>query len=739
MSATTHIDPITYEVIAHRLWSINEEGATTIVHASGSPVVHATDYNFGIYTRDGELAVSGVFYMIPIFVMQLVIKEILERWSEDINPGDVFVTNDPFVAGIHQSDVQFVSPFFHDGELVAWTGCMAHLIDVGGMYPGSWCPGATDLYQEGLMIPPARIVSGGAVNHGLWNTILSNSRVAPQVANDMSAFLSAHRVSQERLRIACEQYGAAAVGGTMDAMIDRSERGMRSWLGELPDGDFEHVILLDHDGIRNEIYKIDCLMRKRGGELEFDFAGSSDVIVGIGNATRAGTFGSVGAAVLGVFGGDLAWNGGLMRPITVSYPENSMVSAERPAPISAGSTGATYLIECAGVTCLGKLFAFSEHYQDYVSGPTDGSWLLSQWGGENQFGESFATMVMDPLGWGGPAFRFRDGVDVGGSMFVPGGGFNDVELNESTQPLLYLWRRENADSGGAGMSRGGNGIEVAMALYDTQVASTFTGASMGVVVPSTIGVFGAYPGATGSYEHIAGADWRARLARGELVSATAELEGEHTFPEAKCSFRVGPEDVVNHITQTAGGYGDPLEREPLRVLADVRDGHVSAGNAVALYGVVLVGAGTDIDSDATRERRETIRRLRMGGLSNLRDRYEVADLPAVACWGDILRLVVVDDALWVQAAGSGALLGPLGDDWRASAPWREVPAAEAGPGITIDERVQIRQYVDPISGRSLWVDVMLRGDRPPVDFRFTSATWQRLRDAVHGIDEDLVR
>src|SRR4051794_18491661 len=122
-ASPTTIDPITYEVISHRLWSINEEGATTIVHASGSPVVHATDYNFGLYTRTGETAVSGVFYMIPIFVMQRVVQEVIARF-EDVNEGDVFVTNDPFIAGVHQSDVQFVSPVFYDGEIVAWTGCM---------------------------------------------------------------------------------------------------------------------------------------------------------------------------------------------------------------------------------------------------------------------------------------------------------------------------------------------------------------------------------------------------------------------------------------------------------------------------------------------------------------------------------------------------------------------------------------------------------------------------------------
>src|SRR3979411_489541 len=146
------LDPVNYEVISHRLRSINDEGSTTIVHASGSPVVHATDYNFAMYAANGDLAVSGVFYMLPVYTMQVFVKEVIKRFEDDVNPGDVFITNDPFVAGIHQSDVQFVSPFFYDGQIIAWTGCMAHVMDLGGMNPGSWCPTATEVYQEGTRV-----------------------------------------------------------------------------------------------------------------------------------------------------------------------------------------------------------------------------------------------------------------------------------------------------------------------------------------------------------------------------------------------------------------------------------------------------------------------------------------------------------------------------------------------------------------------------------------------------------
>src|SRR5579872_3978446 len=156
-TAAHDIDPITFEVIRHKLWSINEEGSATMIHVSGSPVVHATDYNFGIYAADGEMAVIGVYLLVPIYTGYMAIKEFLGRFN-DIEDGDVFIINDPYLAAEHQNDVQFCAPFFHDGKLVAWLGCMAHQVDLGGLDPGSWCPTATDVYQEGLRIPPGRIV-----------------------------------------------------------------------------------------------------------------------------------------------------------------------------------------------------------------------------------------------------------------------------------------------------------------------------------------------------------------------------------------------------------------------------------------------------------------------------------------------------------------------------------------------------------------------------------------------------
>ena len=500
----------------------------------------------------------------------------------------------------------------------------------------------------------------------------------------------------------------------MQQAIDACEKRMREWIAELDDGDFQTVGYVDHDGHANNLYKVDCTLRKRGDSLVFDFDGTDPAIRGMGNSSRSGTYGAVGTAIMGVFGSELPWNAGLMRPIEVEIPENTTVSAEPPMPLSAGSVGASWIAECAASACVAKLLGFSEKYADFAYGPPDGSWLLSQFGGLNQYGEPFATMYMDSLGWGGPAFRDRDGVDCGGSLVVVGGGFNDVELHENHQPLLYLWRRETRDSGGAGRFRGGNGMEWALAVHDSEEVIATCG-TQGACVPTGIGLFGAYPGGTCAYEVVTGAQWQEALERGEVVGSMEQLGGEYRLADAKATVPMGPGDVINSITQNAGGYGDPLERDPERVAAQVADGTCAREIARDVYGVVR-------RRRARRPRRAATSCARRAceDLENAREDYEVKpDLEVVRRWGDVLNIARDGDELVVQCAESGVVLGPLGDNWRDVAPFRRPQASELGPQLLLDERLEFRHYVDPTTGRSLWLDFQKPDEPVTVDFRLT--------------------
>lgn len=714
------LSPIVAEVVSHRLWSINEEGSTTIIHASGSPVVHATDYNFGIYMPNGDIAVSGTFYMIPLFTMTTMIQLINEKFSGDIADGDVFMTNDPFIASVHQNDVQFVAPFFYEGELVAWTGCMAHMLDVGGKYPGSWVPDAMTCFEEGIRVPLTKIVEGGKLNRALWETILHASRLPLFVGNDFSAFLSAHRVTHERLAELCEKYGADLVHDTMAQTIDDTEQEMRKLITSLPDGEYSHVGYYDHNGFANDVYRISTVLTKQGDKLTFDLTDAAAQIVGMGNASKWGTMGAIATAVMGSFGQKLHWNAGIMAPVNLILESETIISAELPSPVSAGSTAANWIAAVGAAACVSKMLAFTPELHDLVCGPPDGSWLLATFGGQTRSGDPFAIMFMDSLGWGGPAFGDRDGVDSGGSLVCLAGGFNDVELHEKTTPLLYLWRREVPDSGGAGKFRGGNGIEYALAVHGTDVVAA-TLASHGAALPDLPGVLGAHPGSTCRYEVARDSDWKKYMSQGRLLTSMAVVGGEYSTLPTKSATELKSGDVVNCILQNAGGYGDPIDRPAELVWKDVRNGAVSAQLAQAIYGVPTNVGEEQPSTEAVEKRRAEIKRQRLSeaesGPAVRNDKVKVNEKDIVASWGDKLSFVKLDGKLQIGCKSCGTIMGSAGENWRDATASRKPSSSEMGPFRTLDERFFYEQSLCPHCASSLWIDIRHATEPAAADFR----------------------
>lgn len=719
------VDPITFEVIRHKLWSINEEGSQTMTHVSGSPVVHATDYNFGIYAADGEMAVVGVYLLVPIYTGAMAIREFLSRF-DDIAEGDVFIVNDPYIAAEHQNDVQFCAPFFHDGELIAWIGCMAHQVDLGGMDAGSWCPTATDVYQEGLRIPPGRIVREGKVNQELWDVVIANSRMPFVVSNDFTAFLAGLKVSGERLTELCDRYGGDTVKAVMGQSIAASERGLRELLQELPDGTFEHTSYLDRPQTsgdpgapESELVTVSCRLTKSGDELTFDYDGSDEQSAAYGMATRAGTVGAVATLMLCLFGSDLQWNHGLMRPVTVKARDGLCVTAQPPTPVSGGAAGANWVAMNAAAGCIAKMVSFSEDHKGLAFGPGDGSWQLGQFGGLNQYGEPFASMYMDSLLWGGPAFADRDGVDSGGAMVILGGGTQDVEQHEIGQPLLYLWRREVADSGGAGRNRGGNGIEFALVPYDTDEVSGVL-ATHGCALPNRTGIFGGYPGSVARYEMVSGVDALAELRAGRAITRLDAAGGDHVIlPSVTSGAIIKAGEIVNVRLQNGGGYGDPLDREPERVLRDLLDGAVTPETARDIYGVVT--SGDAIDEVATTARRAALRDERRAAMIPPGQAPAAGATIQEGTWGDALRFVRRDGRSLVECAHCAAELGPVGADWRALTGTIVLRPEQASPLIAVHEELAVQQQVCPSCAASLWVDVVPRDGMGWRDFTLQSA------------------
>lgn len=710
MAEAQALDPVTYEVIRHRMWSINEEGSATVVHVSGSPVVHATDYNFGIYTADGEMAVIGIYLLVPIYTGAMAIREFLARY-DDIEPGDVFIINDPYIAAEHQNDVQFCTPFFYDGELIAWLGCMAHQVDLGGTDPGSWCTTATDVYQEGLRIPPGRIVRRGEVNRELWNIITANSRMSFVVSNDFTAFLAGLRVASERMTELCDKYGPDLVKATMQQSIEASERQLRELLRSLPDGVFEHTSYLDRPAPDGgvELLEVPCRLEKADDRLVFDFSGSTPQSPGYGMATRAGTIGAVATAMLCTFGSEVPWNHGIMRPVEMRAPDGLCVTAVEPMPVSGGAAAANWVAMSAATGALAKLMSLSERYESFAFGPGDGSWQLSQFGGTDQYGQPFAAMYLDSLLWGGPAFSFRDGVDSGGAMVILGGGTQDVEQQEMRQPLMYLWRREVPDSGGPGRFRGGNGIEFALTPIDTDQVVGVLG-THGVALPNRTGIFGGLPGSCARYERVSDTDVFSQLRAGRMPRSLEEVGGAlEVLPGVTPQVTVRAGEAFNCILQNGGGYGDPILRDPRQVAADVTGRAVTADVADRVYGVVLHDG--EVDLAATEVRRAEIRadrRARMAPPVESPGKEPPGHREDRSRWGESLLLRSNGDGTLVAwCAHCDALLGEVGaGGWERLVARLVLDEGDLGPLVKVAASLNVVQWVCPNCVTALWTDVV---------------------------------
>ena len=320
-------------------------------------------------------------------------------------------------------------------------------------------------------------------------------------------------------------------------------------------------------------------------------------------------------------------------------------------------------------------------------------------------------MYLDSLLWGGPAFADRDGVDSGGAMVILGGGTQDVEQQEVGQPLLYLWRREVPDSGGAGRHRGGNGIEFAMTPIDTdEVVGVM--ATHGTRLPNRTGIFGGYPGSCARFEIVRGSDAMGDLKAGRTIERLDAVNGEYEeLAGVNAGLVVKSGEIINVRLQNGGGYGDPVRRDSEAVVRDVRTGAVSSDVAERIYGVIV--DGETLDAPGTERRREEIRQARRAAMRPPERAGSDGDpaggagvSPAAGRWGESLRFAARDGGTVAHCAHCDAELGDARGDWRELASTIEVSPEDLGPLVQLPSELVARQYVCPTCVTALWVEVV---------------------------------
>jgi len=354
----TAVDPVTFEVVHHRLISISEEQAATLSAISGSPLVNdATDFNTGIFGMGGEIITLGKTVLFHAASVAEMVKHIVKDCADSpgIRPGDMFMVNHPYKGALHPPDFGLVAPVFHKGKLIAWTGVCSHQIDVGSV-PG---PSATEVRQEGILVPPVRIVENEEFRSDIMGMILGASRAPVNMSLDFRGMMAANRVALQRLAETIEQYGVDVVMSVMQGSIELSEKAVRERLRKLPDGIYRAQTFLDHDGVQNKLYRIHVEVTKKGDELTLDFSKSADQAPRFMNCTESGLLAGVRAGMLPILAFDVPWNEGVFKPMKVIARPGSIVSATFPAPVGQGPIGAMWLVETTVTEVLSKLVATS--------------------------------------------------------------------------------------------------------------------------------------------------------------------------------------------------------------------------------------------------------------------------------------------------------------------------------------------------------------------------------------------
>jgi N-methylhydantoinase B len=605
------VDPITFEIVRHRLFRAVDEAILTLKHVSGSPITNeAHDLMVSLYTAEGDLLMGGVGFLHHMSCASEACKAIIRRFKGRISDGDMFLLNDPYTAALHTSDVYIVSPIHFEGELVAWSACFVHVSDIGAMNPGGFCPDARDIFTEGFSSPGIRIIERGQVCEDVFDTFLNMVRAPELVALDIRSMIACNHVARERIQALFAKYTAATVAHIGVTLITQSEALLRARLLELPDGHWTARQFMDVEG---DLHEIRLAMTKRADALVFDFTGSSPQSSRGVNCTRWGSWGGLLAPLYPLLCHDITWNEGVMKPVGMVVPETSIVNASRPAPVSIATVGAIQAVNDVSLICLSKMLAASEKYAAEATAVWQGSNLCIHLFGRNHRNQEVIGSTTDTFAGSGGARWAADGIDLGGEIPNPISRMANVETNEAMYPIRYLFRRRMRDSGGAGEFRGGTGGEYAMTPHDSPIGEMgFVVSGKGVDFPMSHGLSGGYPGGPARYIICRGAQEPGKPSA--AIPLSLEEIGGRREASSFGVYHVREEDIFYVNWNGAGGVRDPLDRDPAAVLRDFAEGLVSESAARNLYGVLLSEGG--LDADATRSLRSSMRADR-GSASHL--------------------------------------------------------------------------------------------------------------------------
>jgi N-methylhydantoinase B len=564
MNDTAQSDPATFEIVKNSLYKIAEEMRVVLAKTAYSPLLKsAGDYSCGVFDARGEMVAQGPDLPIHLGSMPDAVRAVVSVFAGDMHEGDVFLHNDPYFGGSHLPDMNVVRPAFHDGQLLGYACLRAHWPDVGSATPGSY-GAVTEIFGEGLRLPPVRLISAGALDVDLEKVILANVRTPEERKGDLGAQLAATRRACERLNALARSYGGAELIRYMTQVLDYSERLMRATLADLPDGEGGFEDLCDGDGIADDAlgkdapFRIRLRVEKAADRLVVDFAGTAPQVKGPMNAPLSVTASGVYCGLKTAIDPNnlIPPNSGCWRAIEIRAPEGSVVNAAFPAPVVYANHEISHRV---ADMVMGALASFLP--QQVMACSQGTSAILTLGGIDPRNGRQYVSYETIKGGYG--ARPNKDGINciasgISNTMNTP------VEIMETSFPVRVERYAINPDSGGAGRYRGGCGAIRVWRLLDGADA---TGAlCMERMTSPPFGLLGGKAGAAAAVK-LTTPDGAARLLPG------------------KGAFGAPAGSVIEMTTPGSGGFGPPAARDRAAIGRDLLDGYVSAASAQRDYGI----------------------------------------------------------------------------------------------------------------------------------------------------------
>ncbi len=565
----TSPDAITVAVISSALKATSSEMSEALRRSSHSPIIREMlDYSCAVFTADGETVSQDD--LIPAFLgaMASTLPWVIDSVDPgDISDGDAFMANDPYMGNTHTPDIQIHVPVLHNGEVVAWCGNIAHHSDVGGTNPGTEGFANQSIFEEGLRIPPIRLMRNGEVNNDVLNLIKNNIRDPESTAGDLRAQLAAARLGQRRINDLIERYGVETTIAAMRTSLDQSEARIRAAISEREDGTSQAEGWLDDDGLGSDPVKIAVSVEVAGDAVNVDLTGTADQMSGGLNMSDTAARAAIIFAVKAVFDPGGPHDGGVKRAVDIHLPKGSMANPNFPAAVSLRHLGVLRLADTL-INAFGKLYPDLATAGSFVGFSSMAASVRHPRVGSE-------VIIQDDLGGGMGAHSSGDGLDavdihLGNVQQLP------AEICELQYPVRLAATELVPDSGGPGEFRGGLGMRRVYEFLDDGDGVFYSEQTRDQFAP--FGLMGGESGTAAS-----------------LVVERSNGKVEHI---SKARLQLAPGDRVVTTTSGGGGFGDPRRRERSAVIRDLEEGKITARAAQDTYGLDMLSAAATSGSQS---------------------------------------------------------------------------------------------------------------------------------------------